>query len=79
VNNEEKTTDNLAKYLLALYDMNKSLILGLETAIKVMKNGENYEQEQRDSVINGLEGMLKTAKKATEAHISVQRSASDMS
>ena len=72
MNSEEKTADDLAKYILALNDMNKSLILGIETAIKVMKNWENYEQEQRDSVINGLEGMLKTAKKASEAHIFVQ-------
>ena len=72
MNNEEKTTDDLAKYILALNDMNKSLILGIETAIKVMKNWENYEQEQRDSVINGLESMLKTAKKASGAHISIQ-------
>ena len=72
MNSEEKTAEDLAKYILALNDMNKSLILGIETAIKVMKNWENYEQEQRDSVINGLEGMLKTAKKASEAHISIQ-------
>ena len=72
MNKEEKTTDDLAKYILALNDMNKSLILGIETAIKVMKNWENYEQEQRDSVIYGLEGMLNTAKKASEAHISIQ-------
>ena len=72
MNTEEKTAEDLAKYILALNDMNKSLILGIETAIKVMKNWGNYEQEQRDSVINGLEGMLKTAKKASEAHISIQ-------
>jgi len=72
VNSEEKTAEELAKYILALNDMNKSLILGIETAIKVMKNWENYEQEQRDSVINGLESMLRTAKKASEAHISIQ-------
>ena len=72
MNNEEKTRDTLAKYILSLNDMNKSLILGIETAIRIMKNWESYEQGQRDSVINGLEGMLTTAKKASEAKISLQ-------
>ena len=72
MNNKEKITDDMAKYVLALNDMNKSLILGIETAIKVMNNWEKYEQEQRDSVIKGLEGMLKTAKEASEANIFVQ-------
>ncbi len=58
--------DETLKHLWALREVNKSLILGLETAIFVMDKWDELTPERRKSIIEKLQGLVAHSNKAYE-------------
>jgi hypothetical protein len=56
--------DDMLKQLWALREVNRSLVIGLETALFVMQRWDSLSPERRESMINSLEGLLTQGKEA---------------
>ncbi len=58
--------DETVKHLLALREVNKALITGLETAIFVMDKWDEPTPERRQSIIESLQQLISQSNKAYE-------------
>lgn len=56
--------DDTEKYLWALREINKSLVLGLETAIFTMDKWDELTPDRRLSIIDKLQGLVAKSKEA---------------
>jgi hypothetical protein len=55
--------DQTAKYLWALREINKALITGLETAVFVMEKWDQLTPENRQPMIEKLQGLIAQSNK----------------
>ena len=61
--------EEITKHLLALKEVNRALITGLETAIYTMQKWDEMAPERRESIIEKLLGLIAQSNQAYEMQI----------
>jgi hypothetical protein len=56
--------DETSKYIWALREMNKALMVGLESAVLVMDKWDDIPPEKREEIINNFKSMVVKNKEA---------------